>query len=83
MVATGTLDSEILELAATVNDPEIPVLSIRDLGILRDGHLDGPSDVGVVCPHVVQAAAIQTMLPDWLRGRVMVDTAKTPVGSSP
>jgi ring-1,2-phenylacetyl-CoA epoxidase subunit PaaD len=40
MVGTGTRDAEILELAATVNDPEIPVLSIRDLGILRDGHLD-------------------------------------------
>ncbi|GAB3618936.1 phenylacetate-CoA oxygenase subunit PaaJ [Glutamicibacter endophyticus] len=27
---------ELIALAATVNDPEIPVLSINDLGILRD-----------------------------------------------
>jgi ring-1,2-phenylacetyl-CoA epoxidase subunit PaaD len=45
MVGTGTRDAEILELAATVNDPEIPVLSIRDLGILRDGHLDADGTV--------------------------------------
>jgi hypothetical protein len=34
-----------------------------------------PEDVGVVCPHIVQATAVQALLPDWLRGRVMVDTA--------
>jgi ring-1,2-phenylacetyl-CoA epoxidase subunit PaaD len=45
MVSTATIDTEILELAATVNDPEIPVLSIRDLGILRDGHLDADGTV--------------------------------------
>ncbi|WP_246036099.1 1,2-phenylacetyl-CoA epoxidase subunit PaaD [Sinomonas susongensis] len=35
-----TTDDDVVALAATVNDPEIPVLSIRDLGILRDGHLE-------------------------------------------
>ncbi|MCH6469153.1 1,2-phenylacetyl-CoA epoxidase subunit PaaD [Sinomonas terrae] len=33
-------DDDVVALAATVNDPEIPVLSIRDLGILRDGRLE-------------------------------------------
>ena len=34
-----TTDTDVIALAATVNDPEIPVLSIRDLGILRDGRI--------------------------------------------
>ncbi|GAB4099486.1 1,2-phenylacetyl-CoA epoxidase subunit PaaD [Sinomonas halotolerans] len=35
-----TTDADVLALAATVTDPEIPVLSIADLGILRDGRID-------------------------------------------
>lgn len=35
-----TTDDEVRALAATVTDPEIPVLTIEDLGILRDGHLE-------------------------------------------
>ncbi|NUP75755.1 MAG: phenylacetate-CoA oxygenase subunit PaaJ [Sinomonas sp.] len=42
---TITTDADVLALAATVNDPEIPVLSIRDLGILRDGHLEADGTV--------------------------------------
>ena len=38
-------DADVLDLAATVNDPEIPVLSIRDLGILRDGRLEADGTV--------------------------------------
>ena len=42
MIAT---DADVLALAATVNDPEIPVLSIRDLGVLRDGHVEADGTV--------------------------------------
>ncbi|KHL05648.1 1,2-phenylacetyl-CoA epoxidase subunit PaaD [Sinomonas humi] len=38
-------DDDVVALAATVNDPEIPVLSIRDLGILRDGRVDADGTV--------------------------------------
>lgn len=38
-------DDEVRALAATVADPEIPVLSIADLGILRDGHLEADGTV--------------------------------------
>lgn len=37
--------TDVMALAATVNDPEIPVLSIRDLGILRDGHIEADGTV--------------------------------------
>lgn len=40
-----TTDDDVVALAATVNDPEIPVLSIRDLGILRDGRLEADGTV--------------------------------------
>jgi ring-1,2-phenylacetyl-CoA epoxidase subunit PaaD len=36
MVSTVTTREQLWELAATVVDPEIPVLTIEDLGILRD-----------------------------------------------
>ncbi len=45
MSDAGISDADVLDLAATVNDPEIPVLSIRDLGILRDGHIEGDGTV--------------------------------------
>lgn len=38
-------DDDVIALAATVNDPEIPVLSIRDLGILRDGRVEADGTV--------------------------------------
>ena len=42
-----TTDDEVLALAATVTDPEIPVLSIADLGILRDARITGDGTVHV------------------------------------
>lgn len=42
-----TTDDEVLALAATVTDPEIPVLSIADLGILRDGRVAADGTVHV------------------------------------
>ncbi|MDQ4501649.1 1,2-phenylacetyl-CoA epoxidase subunit PaaD [Sinomonas sp. ASV322] len=44
---TGNIatDADVLALAATVNDPEIPVLSIKDLGILRDGRVEADGTV--------------------------------------
>ena len=36
----GTAAAQIWDIAATVCDPEIPVLTIEDLGILRDARLE-------------------------------------------
>ena len=37
---TGTTAAEVWDIAATVCDPEIPVLTIEDLGVLRDVRLE-------------------------------------------
>ncbi len=39
-------EQKIWSVLATINDPEIPVLSIIDLGIVRDIKLSGPSGEG-------------------------------------
>jgi ring-1,2-phenylacetyl-CoA epoxidase subunit PaaD len=86
MVSTSTLDTEILELAATVNDPEIPVLSIRDLGILRDGHLDADGTVRLtITPTYSGCPAMDAIKDDLQRvfgeagyGKVKVDLVLSP-----
>jgi len=40
--------TELFAIAAKVNDPEIPVLSIADLGILREVNLDDDGTVQVL-----------------------------------
>lgn len=45
---TDPAAAQIWDLAATVPDPEIPVISIADLGILRDAELvDGRAEVTI------------------------------------
>lgn len=43
-------DAAVWDVAATVPDPEIPVISIADLGILRDARLEGDTAVVVITP---------------------------------
>lgn len=38
------------DVAATVSDPEIPVLTIEDLGVLRTVHADGSQVVATITP---------------------------------
>jgi ring-1,2-phenylacetyl-CoA epoxidase subunit PaaD len=47
--ATAALRARVFELLASVPDPEIPVLSVLDLGIIRhvDVRQDGSVDVGI------------------------------------
>jgi ring-1,2-phenylacetyl-CoA epoxidase subunit PaaD len=40
-VATGVTAEQVWEALATVPDPEIPVISVVDLGVVRDVHVDG------------------------------------------
>lgn len=40
--------SEIWSILETVTDPEIPVLSVTDMGIVREVHADTPDDVEIV-----------------------------------
>ncbi len=63
-MATPVLDLErAREVASRVVDPEIPVLTIADLGILRDVRTDGDRVVAIItptysgCPAMLQIAA--------------------------
>ncbi|MFJ6001003.1 1,2-phenylacetyl-CoA epoxidase subunit PaaD [Arthrobacter sp. NPDC092385] len=42
---SATPDAEVWSIAATVCDPEIPVLTIEDLGVLRDAHVSESGQV--------------------------------------
>ena len=60
---TATLDLDrAREVAARVVDPEIPVLTIADLGILRDVRIEGDRVVAIItptysgCPAMIQIA---------------------------
>lgn len=41
----ATTDAAVWDIAATVCDPEIPVLTIEDLGVLRDAHVSETGQV--------------------------------------
>ena len=45
-----TTESQVREVLAQVHDPEIPVITIEDLGILRDVTVDGSRVVVTVTP---------------------------------
>ncbi|MBV9964001.1 MAG: phenylacetate-CoA oxygenase subunit PaaJ [Parafilimonas sp.] len=48
MVEASTLNKEsILQLLDTVTDPEVPVLSIIDLGIIRDVEIDSSNKIKI------------------------------------
>jgi ring-1,2-phenylacetyl-CoA epoxidase subunit PaaD len=48
---TAILDrDEILRILDTVTDPEIPVLTVRDLGIIREVHVEGGEVEVVITP---------------------------------
>ncbi len=49
-VATAPTRTEIHALVATVTDPEIPVLTIEDIGILRDVSVDDGHTVVTITP---------------------------------
>lgn len=76
----------VWEVAATVNDPEIPVLSIEDLGILRDARLDADGTaVVVITPTYSGCPAMDTITSDVREAlrtagheRVRVDTVLQP-----
>ncbi|WP_299168922.1 1,2-phenylacetyl-CoA epoxidase subunit PaaD [uncultured Arthrobacter sp.] len=48
VTTTLTLEQTVWEIAATVADPEIPVLTIEDLGVLRAVEVEGGADGDIV-----------------------------------
>ncbi|MFG3198180.1 1,2-phenylacetyl-CoA epoxidase subunit PaaD [Streptomyces sp. NPDC048208] len=65
MVTATALETELLELAGSVPDPELPVLTLHELGVVRAVHLTGPDSVEVdLTPTYTGCPAIETMSAD-------------------
>ncbi|KOT32559.1 phenylacetic acid degradation protein PaaD [Streptomyces caelestis] len=63
MVTTLTpLEAELLELAGSVPDPELPVLTLRELGVVRAVHAHGTDAVEVeLTPTYTGCPAVEAM----------------------
>lgn len=89
MVTTGltALEAELRAAVGAVPDPELPVLTLQDLGILRDVHLTGPGSVEVeLTPTYTACPALDTMAADVtqvLRERGMTEVSVRTVLSPP
>ncbi|MDJ0340268.1 phenylacetate-CoA oxygenase subunit PaaJ [Streptomyces sp. H10-C2] len=61
----GVLEEELLQIAGSVPDPELPVLTLAELGVLRGLQLVGPGRVEVqLTPTYTGCPAIGTMVTD-------------------
>ncbi|MEV5882353.1 1,2-phenylacetyl-CoA epoxidase subunit PaaD [Streptomyces sp. NPDC052020] len=90
MVTLTPLEAELLEIAGSVPDPELPVLTLRDLGVLRAVRVRGTGAVEVeLTPTYTGCPAVEAMSRDIeraLRDRgireVTVRTVLTPAWST-
>ncbi|MFG3496128.1 1,2-phenylacetyl-CoA epoxidase subunit PaaD [Streptomyces sp. NPDC047928] len=65
MVTTTPLEEELSRLAGSVPDPELPVLTLEDLGVLRGVDVQGPGKVRVrLTPTYTGCPAIEAMSSD-------------------
>ncbi|WP_225100287.1 1,2-phenylacetyl-CoA epoxidase subunit PaaD [Streptomyces sp. CoH27] len=65
MVTATALEAELLELAGSVPDPELPVLTLRELGVLRAVHVGDGDTVEVdLTPTYTGCPAIEAMTLD-------------------
>ncbi|WP_329119958.1 1,2-phenylacetyl-CoA epoxidase subunit PaaD [Streptomyces sp. NBC_01465] len=65
MVTTTPLEQELLQLAGSVPDPELPVLTLQELGVLRSVEVLGPGRVQVeLTPTYTGCPAVETMTAD-------------------
>ena len=65
MVTETRLEAELHRLAGSVPDPELPVLTLDELGVLRGVQVDGPDSVTVrLTPTYTGCPAIETMSAD-------------------
>ncbi|WP_425579547.1 1,2-phenylacetyl-CoA epoxidase subunit PaaD [Streptomyces coacervatus] len=62
MTTTTALEAELLEIAGSVPDPELPVLTLQELGVLRAVHVRGAESVEVeLTPTYTGCPAIEAM----------------------
>ncbi|MCX2922181.1 1,2-phenylacetyl-CoA epoxidase subunit PaaD [Streptomyces sp. NEAU-W12] len=63
--ADTALEAELLELAGSVPDPELPVLTLRELGVVRAVHARGADTVEVeLTPTYTGCPAVEAMSAD-------------------
>ena len=85
MSAAATTRDEVFEILDTVKDPEVPVLSVVELGIVRDVRVDGdavtvtltPTYSGCPAMRVIEAD-ITTALVERGLGPVRIETVYAP-----
>ncbi|MFJ3922508.1 1,2-phenylacetyl-CoA epoxidase subunit PaaD [Streptomyces sp. NPDC090022] len=90
MVTATRLEEELAALAGSVPDPELPVLSLTELGVLRGVRMgdDGGVDVDLTptytgCPAIeAMSADIERILTDHGIPRVTVHTVLAPAWST-
>lgn len=63
-MVTTTRQEEAWRIAAAVTDPEVPVLTIEDLGVLRDVRVDGDRAIVTLTPTYSGCPALDTMRGD-------------------
>jgi ring-1,2-phenylacetyl-CoA epoxidase subunit PaaD len=63
-VVTATTSADLRRVLAEVTDPEVPVLSLEDLGVLRDVRLDGERVVVTLTPTYSGCPAMDEMRAD-------------------
>ncbi|MGW0331591.1 1,2-phenylacetyl-CoA epoxidase subunit PaaD [Streptomyces sp. NPDC003011] len=65
MVTVTALEAELLEVAGSVPDPELPVLTLRELGVLRAVRVHGTDAVEVeLTPTYTGCPAVEAMSVD-------------------
>ncbi|MBC2865928.1 1,2-phenylacetyl-CoA epoxidase subunit PaaD [Streptomyces mexicanus] len=65
MVTTTALEAELLRLAGSVPDPELPVLTLEELGVVRAVHVRGTDAVEVeLTPTYTGCPAVEAMSRD-------------------
>ncbi len=82
---SGAVETQLWDLAATVVDPEVPVLTIEDLGVLRSVRVDGDQVVVQITPTYSGCPAVDAMRDDIVTAlgaagheRVRVDVVLAP-----
>ena len=90
MTTSVTLEDRAKQVAAAVPDPEMPMLTLADLGVLREVSVTDPDEVTVtITPTYSGCPALATMRDDLVRrlheagfGRVTVLVSLAPAWSS-
>ena len=66
-MVSATLGDRLWDVAAEVTDPEMPMLTLADLGVLRSVTRDGDRVVATITPTYAGCPALDAMATTWRR----------------